>query len=126
MKKIFPSLGKVLPALCIAGMASLTWAQAIVSGGILTNQGGMTLYTFDRDTPNAGTSACAGDCAALWPPLLAQTGDKAKGDYSIIVRDDGKRQWAYKGKPLYTWSKDQKPGDKTGDGVNKVWHVAMP
>jgi predicted lipoprotein with Yx(FWY)xxD motif len=48
----------------------------------------------------------------------------ASGDWTVIVRDDGGKQWAYKGKPLYTWSKDAKPGDKTGDGVNSVWHVA--
>ena len=30
------------------------------------------------------------------------------------------------GKPLYTWTKDKKPGDATGDGVNKVWHLASP
>ena len=41
-------------------------------------------------------------------------------------RDDGAKQLAYKGKPLYYWSKDQKPGDRTGDGVNGVWHVAKP
>ena len=43
-----------------------------------------------------------------------------------IVRDDGKKQWALKGKPLYYWAKDQKPGDKTGDGFNNVWRVAKP
>jgi predicted lipoprotein with Yx(FWY)xxD motif len=35
----------------------------------------------------------------------------ASGDYSIITRDDGKKQWAFKGKPLYFWAKDQKAGD---------------
>ena len=48
------------------------------------------------------------------------------GDYSIVVRDDGSRQWAVKGKPLYLWIKDQKPGDTTGDGVNQIWRVAKP
>jgi predicted lipoprotein with Yx(FWY)xxD motif len=29
--------------------------------------------------------------------------------------------------PLYTWTKDQKPGDTTGDGfLNGAWHVAKP
>ena len=42
----------------------------------------------------------------------------------VIARVDGSKQLAYKGKPLYTWAKDQKPGDKTGDGVNNVWHAA--
>jgi len=43
-----------------------------------------------------------------------------------VTRDDGSKQWAYKGKPVYLWGKDQKPGDKTGDGFNNVWHVARP
>ena len=48
------------------------------------------------------------------------------GPYTIVTRDDGKRQWAYKGWPLYYWSKDTKTGDKTGDGFNGVWKVARP
>lgn len=44
-----------------------------------------------------------------------------------LERDDGSRQWAYKGKPLYTFAKDAKPGDITGDGfLNGAWHLAMP
>ncbi len=43
-----------------------------------------------------------------------------------MTRDDGRRQWAYKGKPLYTWARDQQPGDRTGDGFNNLWRVAKP
>lgn len=92
------------------------------AGGVLVNQSDMTLYTFDKDSD--GKSACNGPCAALWPPLAAATDAKPAGAYSIITRDDGAKQWAHKGKPLYLWVKDQKPGDRTGDGVNNVWHVA--
>ena len=45
------------------------------------------------------------------------------GGWSIVARDDGSRQRAYQGKPVRLWIKDQKPGDKSGNGVNKVWHV---
>ena len=91
--------------------------------GTLTNAVGMTLYTFDKDA--AGKSACNGPCAANWPPLMVTQGAKASGDWSIVTRDDGAKQWAWKGKPLYTWVKDQKPGDKTGDGfLNNSWHAA--
>ena len=90
----------------------------------MTNSAGMTLYTFDKDA--GGRSVCNGQCATNWPPLMAAADAKASGDYSIITRDDGAKQWALKGKPLYAWVKDQKPGDKTGDGVNSVWHVATP
>jgi predicted lipoprotein with Yx(FWY)xxD motif len=108
-----------------AGMASAQ-APAKTTDGVLTNAAGMTLYTFDKDPAGGGKSACNGPCATNWPPLLAQDGASASGNYSIITRDDGKKQWAYMGKPLYLWVKDQKPGDKTGDGVKNVWHAAKP
>jgi predicted lipoprotein with Yx(FWY)xxD motif len=108
-----------------AGMASAQ-APAKTTDGVLTNSAGMTLYTFDKDPAGAGKSACNGPCATNWPPLLAEDGASASGNYSIVTRDDGKKQWAYMGKPLYLWIKDQKPGDKTGDGVKNVWHVAKP
>ena len=111
--------------LCLPAFA---FAQAPVKteGGVLTNAAGMTLYTFDKDEAGKGKSVCNGPCAANWPPLMAAADAKAAGDYSIITRDDGGRQWAYKGKPLYLWVKDAKPGDRTGDGFNKVWRVATP
>lgn len=114
----------VLALLASASLAAYAAAPAMVSKGMLTGSNGMTLYTFDKDA--GGKSTCNGPCAANWPPLMAMDGDTASGDYSIITRDDGKKQWALKGKPLYYWVKDQKPGDTTGDGFNSVWHVAKP
>ena len=107
-----------------AGMRAAS--PAMVSDGVLTGSNGMTLYTFDKDAAGSGKSVCNGPCATNWPPLFAMDGDTASGDYSIVTRDDGKKQWALKGKPLYFWVKDQKAGDKTGDGVNNVWRVAKP
>jgi len=101
-------------------------APAKTEGGSLVGENGMTLYTFDKDVAGSGASACTGPCPANWPPLMAKAGDSASGDWSVIARDGGAKQWAYKGKPLYFWSKDQKPGDRTGDGFKDVWHVAKP
>ena len=101
-------------------------APAMAANGVLTGSNGMTLYTFDKDMAGSGKSVCNGPCATNWPPLMAAEGDAPAGDYTIVTRDDGKKQWALKGKPLYFWVKDQKPGDKTGDGFNKVWHTATP
>ena len=120
---VFPAIMAVL----LSAFASMANAQtpAKTSDGVLTNQAGMSLYTFDKDS--AGKSACNGPCATNWPPLTAEADAKPSGDYTIITRDDGTKQWTYKGKPLYTWGKDQKPGDKTGDGfLNNQWHVAKP
>jgi len=94
-------------------------------GKVFVDAKGMTLYTFDKDA--GGKSMCNGPCAENWPPLLAAAGDKSSGEWTIVTRDDGKMMWAYKGKPLYAWKKDAKPGDTTGDGfMNGVWHVATP
>jgi predicted lipoprotein with Yx(FWY)xxD motif len=95
-----------------------------VDGGKLVGTNGMTLYTFDQDGP--GKSACNGPCAENWPPLKASATDRVEGDYSVVTRDDGSKQWAYKGQPLYFWVKDAKPGDASGAGVKGVWHTAKP
>lgn len=110
----------------LGACASMSPPPAQVSDGVLTGANGMTLYTFDRDAAAPGKSVCNGPCAMNWPPLLAAEGAATQGDYNVIVRDDGRRQWALRGKPLYYWAKDQKAGDRTGDGFNGVWHVARP
>ena len=92
--------------------------------GILVDAHGMTVYTFDKDVAGSGKSACNNQCAANWPPLAAQASDSGSGDWSIVTRDDGSRQWAYKGWPLYMYAKDARTGDTTGDGKGNVWHVA--
>jgi predicted lipoprotein with Yx(FWY)xxD motif len=99
-------------------------APAKVANGALVDSKGMSLYTFAKDAD--GKSACVAGCAKNWPPLMASASDRPAGGYTIITRDDGSLQWAYKGKPLYTWIKDVKPGDRTGDGWNKVWSLARP
>jgi len=117
----------VLAAALAAGCASMGGAApAKVADGVFVGTNDMTLYTFDRDAAGAGKSVCNGQCATLWPPLMAAAGASASGDWSIVTRDDGGKQWAYKGKPVYFWSKDQKTGDRTGDGVADVWRLARP
>ena len=114
------------------GGASSALAQAptpakvadTAKGKVLADPKGMTLYVFDKDS--GGKSACNGPCATNWPPLMASGDAAPAGDWTVVTRDDGSKQWAYKGKPLYTWVKDTKPGDTTGDGVQGVWHLATP
>jgi predicted lipoprotein with Yx(FWY)xxD motif len=111
----------------LGGCASMAdMAPAKMADGVLTGPNGMTLYTFDPDPQGGGKSVCIGPCATNWPPLMATDTDKASGDYTVLTRDDGKKQWAVKGKPLYYWAKDSKPGDKTGEGVLGKWHSAKP
>lgn len=98
--------------------------KSVEMGGkeMLTDANGMTLYFYDKDA--AGVTNCYDKCAANWPPVFADAAAKADGDFTIVDRTDGTKMWAYKGKPLYLWVKDTKPGDTTGDGVGGVWHTA--
>jgi predicted lipoprotein with Yx(FWY)xxD motif len=128
----------ILAAVCVAvgsGMFCLLTLTALAQtappisadtgkGKALVDINGMTLYIFDRD--GKGKSNCNAQCAVNWLPLIADTDAQASGSFSFVSRDDGRKQWAYKGKPLYTWAKDKKPRDATGDGVNNVWHLASP
>jgi predicted lipoprotein with Yx(FWY)xxD motif len=108
-----------------AGAMAHAGAPAMDEGGVLVGPNKMTLYTFDKDA-EPGKSACNGGCATNWPPLKAAGDAKDMGPWSVVTRDDGSKQWAYKGKPVYYWAKDSKPGDKTGDGVGGVWKIATP
>jgi predicted lipoprotein with Yx(FWY)xxD motif len=89
---------------------------------VLTTGDGRTLYTYAKDAP--GKSTCNARCADLWPPyfVTAQGGD-AGGYFSVVTRDDGRRQWAFDGKPLYFNATDARPGDRKGGGVDGVWAV---
>ena len=98
-------------------------APAKLVNGALVDSKGMTLYSFDKDVIGSGKSSCNGPCAALWPPAVAAASDQPMGAFAIVVREDGSRQWAYKGKPVYTYQADQKPGERTGDNFKDVWHI---
>ena len=90
--------------------------------GVLVDAHGMTVYTFDKDVAGSGKSACKGPCAQNWPAVKAGDAPLAE-PYSAIVREDGTRQLAYHGKPLYTFVKDKKAGEREGDKKMNVWHV---
>jgi predicted lipoprotein with Yx(FWY)xxD motif len=94
---------------------------AMMKDGMMVDHKGMTLYTFDKDS--GGKSMCNDECAKNWPPMMAPAGATASGKWSVIKRDDGASQYAYDGKPLYTFVKDKKPGDMVGDNMKDVWHV---
>lgn len=112
----------VLAALfAAAALAAPVFAEATLEGGMMVDEKGMTLYTFDKDT--AGASTCYDDCATKWPPYLAAADATAKDDWSIIDRTDGTKQWAYDDKPVYYFAGDAAKGDTNGDGAGGVWHV---
>jgi len=84
----------------------------------------MSLYTYGND--QMGKSNCYNECAKDWPPATFDAGTKMGENYSLIKRTDGTMQAAFRGMPLYLYSRDRKPGDIRGDGVGGVWSLARP
>ncbi len=130
MSRTFAASAVLTLSLILSLAASAASAQALKTadtskGKTFVDAKGMSLYTFDKDA--GGKSMCNGPCAENWPPLAAGDDAKPDGNMTIVVRDDGKKMWAYKGKPLYAFKKDTKPGDISGDGfLNGAWHLATP
>ncbi|MBY0508700.1 MAG: hypothetical protein K2P94_00980 [Rhodospirillaceae bacterium] len=90
-----------------------------IPNSVLSDSAGMTLYVRESE------EACVDECAKQWPPLAAPAKAKAEGDWSVVTRPDGARQWAYKGKALYRSVMDTKPGETKGDAADGVWKTAV-
>jgi predicted lipoprotein with Yx(FWY)xxD motif len=101
-------------------------------GRILVNASGRTLYLFKKD--RNGKSACSGQCAVFWPPLITTgkpgvTGGARASLIGTTRRADGHLQVTYNHHPLYTFVKDTKAGQTNGEGVNAfgaVWDAISP
>jgi predicted lipoprotein with Yx(FWY)xxD motif len=90
----------------------------------LTDSSGMTLYTFEGDARRDGQICSSSSCEPEWIAVSAPTIAMPVGDFSIVTRGDGARQWCYRGRPLYTYSGDKLPGDVRGAGRAPRWDVA--
>ena len=94
-------------------------------GTVLADSRGMTLYYFDRDD-SGNKSNCDGKCTEKWIPLAASDDAKALGDFTVIIRCDHSKMWAYRYRPLYTSREDEAPGDTNGFDPENLWHIARP
>jgi predicted lipoprotein with Yx(FWY)xxD motif len=115
-----PGAGMALPdAIAVREIAD-------ANGVGLVDSLGITLYAFDGDAMHP-EPACAGgsDCARHWAPLEAPEIANPTGDFSVIARDDGITQWAYRSKPLYKFDGDQRAGDVNGIGADARVRVAL-
>ena len=108
----------ILATLATAFTANVAIAQSVAEMNGILAASGRTLYTFDKDAANK--SNCNGGCAAAWPPFLVKDGDRTSGEFRVVTRDDGTRQWAMNGKPLYFYAADVQAGDAKGDGQGGV------
>ena len=101
-------------------------------GRILVDSNGRTLYLFEKDGNRR--SACYGQCATFWPPLLTHGKPVARGSarkslLGTTRRANGSQQVTYAGHPLYRFALDTKPGQTKGEGLNDFgagWDVLSP
>jgi len=108
------------------GVASSHFGRIVVDGK------GRTLYLFEKDKHRR--SACYGECATFWPPLLTHGKPVARPGLKRSLlgttrRANASQQVTYGGHPLYRFSLDTKPGQTKGEGLNDFgagWDVLSP
>jgi len=126
-----PAAAKAAATGATGAAAATTVKVAKVDGkDVLVDARGMTLYTFKNDVAGNGKSVCNGGCATNWPPLAAPAAAPTKGagvagDLTVVTRDDGSKQIAYKGLPLYFFQADTAAGDFKGAAIAN-WALALP
>ena len=121
---LFPPATHAAPA-----RGAIVTTKATSLGRVLVNSRGRTLYLFVKD--RSGKSACSGQCAGAWPPLITKGKPQVAGGAKASLigttkRADGRLQVTYNHHPLYTFIKDTKAGQTSGEGVNAfgaIWDV---
>lgn len=117
-----PVAGPAAAAEVTAGLAT-----SVTPLGTIVTMDGFTVYRFDKDKANPSKSACTGDCATAWPPLLGDGTPQLTGvpadRIGTVGRPDGTQQLTLNGWPLYRYAKDTAPGDTKGEGVGGTWRA---
>lgn len=118
-------IGISVGVLVVCGCAAMGGANipARFDGDRLVDANGMSLYTYDRDVRNE-KPVCVDRCLDDWTPLLALPGARRGKAFGVIALNDERRQWTYKGRPLYRFAHDRNPGDTNGHGADNLWRLA--
>ncbi|MEP6630813.1 MAG: hypothetical protein ABJA89_10100 [Lapillicoccus sp.] len=121
-----PAASSASSSAASSAAASTVAVAGTTLGRVVVDDKGRTLYMYGKDTAGSGKSACTGGCLTAWPPVLATgtpTATGVTGTLGTIDTPDGKKQVTLNGWPLYTYAKDAKAGDTTGQNVGQVWFV---
>jgi predicted lipoprotein with Yx(FWY)xxD motif len=103
------------------GAMVLTGTSIQGLGAVLVDSEGFTVYSFAKD--QGTTSSCYGACAENWPPVITEGAPTAgegamSSQLGTAKRKDGTLQVTYAGHPLYTFVKDENPGEANGNELN--------
>ena len=110
------------PAVFAAGLDASVATTSL--GKIIVDGKGMTAYFFDRDTPNSGSSSCAGPCAVNWPAIISATPvPTVVGITGSVGTIAATKQITINGRPIYSYLFDTAAGATNGQGVGGVWFV---
>ena len=123
--------GQPAPTAKASGAVTVGVADSAL-GRIVVDNAGLTLYMFEKD--ENGRSACSGQCATYWPPLLTSANPLARVGVTQSLlgttrRGDGSEQVTYAGRPLYRFFEDSRPGQTNGEGSQDFggeWNVLSP
>lgn len=74
--------------------------DATLVGRVLQTRDSYSVYASSKDGPDK--SNCTGACLDEWKPIVAPAYAKPRGEFGIIERSPGIRQWTFRKQPLYT------------------------
>ena len=93
--------------------------KTVATGRLLTNHVGFSVYMWDGDAANK--SNCTGSCLNDWAPVLASQSAQSQGEWGVIERSPGVKQWTYRTKPVYTRVQDRRFRSLEGGDI-AGWH----
>lgn len=91
----------------------------VATGRLLGTHVGYSVYAYDKDEANK--SHCIDTCLDDWQPVEAPDFAQTVGEFSAFERAPGVKQWAFRGRPLYTRAADRKLRSLDG-GDEPGWH----
>jgi len=96
-------------------------------GKVLVDGNGMTLYRLSADGKDHST--CDSQCLQFWPAVTPAASAKLSVTTGRTATPDGTTTTTVAGRPVYTFSQDQQPGDVNGEGVQEfggTWYAVSP
>lgn len=101
-------------------------------GPAFANKDQMTVYHLVSNPNKVQRETCDATCVQEnWTPMLVDPGVEPMGNWTVLEKEDGTRQWKYLGYPVYTHKHDKIPGDINGDkfgtgaGIRDGWNVIL-
>ena len=89
------------------------------TGRLVVNTDEYSVYSWDGDEHNQ--SNCTQECLQNWTPVSAPEIAIDRGEWTVVKQSTGFNQWAFRGKPLYTYNHDVKSRSFRGSDV-PGWH----